>query len=387
MPLRDFLFRFQRALPQPFVSGNRVTLLVDGGAYFSNLLDALRNATRTAFLETYIFEADQTGRRVSDALLDCAKRGVEVAVMYDGYGSISLDPSLPERLRRGGVKLLAFRPLSILRGVWPWTKRNHRKSLIVDSRIGIVGGQNISDDYAPREDGGRGWRDTAVRVEGPAVVQLEAMFRRTWTLYGGEPLVTHSVAPPSFPEGHQVRFLGNFARRDRAFIRRSYLLAILGAEKSIRICNAYFVPDRVFTRALIRAARRGVRVEVIVGAATDVLAALHLARGLYTKLLRSGVQVYEWHGRILHAKTAVIDGDWSTVGSSNLDNLSLFRNLEVNAGILGEGIAREMEEQFEIDAARSTKIELDAWSKRPIVQRLIEWFFGLFRGLFSRSPH
>jgi cardiolipin synthase len=214
-------------------------------------------------------------------------------------------------------------------------------------------------------------------------VQLEAMFRRLWATYRGAQLTTSSHTPEPYPEGHQVRFLGNFARRDRAFIRKAYIMSILGAEKTIRICNAYFVPDRVLTRALIRAARRGVRVEIIIGAATDITAVLHMSRGLYSRLLLNGIKVFEWHDRILHAKTAVIDGVWSTIGSSNLDNLSSFRNLEVNATILGERMGGALDDQFEIDRARSTAILPELWARRPWVQRIVEWFFGHFRGLFS----
>jgi cardiolipin synthase len=383
LALRDFFRRFQRALPLPFVAGNRVALLVDGGAFFKAVDEAIASAQRTVFVETYILRADKTGWRVANALADRARAGVECALVYDAYGSLGLDSALIDFLREAGVKTLDYRPISPFRGIWPWRKRIHRKSVIVDARIGIVGGQNICDDYAAVEDGGKGWRDTSVRVEGPAVVQLEAMFRRLWAESRGQELTTSSHTPEAYAEGHQVRFLGNFARRDRAFIRKAYILAILGAERRIRICNAYFVPDRVLTRALIRAARRGVRVEIIIGAATDVTAVLHMSRGLYSRLLLNGIKVYEWHDRILHAKTAVIDGEWSTIGSSNLDNLSSFRNLEVNATILGERIGGALDDQFEIDRARSTAILPELWARRPWVQRIIEWFFGHFRGLFS----
>lgn len=383
MAIRDFLRRFQRALPLPFVPGNRVTCLVDGGPFFSGIEEAIRSAARTVFVETYILRADKTGWRIANALIERSKAGVEVALCFDSYGSLGLDRALIDALNAAGVKTLEFRPISPLRGIWPWRKRIHRKSVIVDARIGIVGGQNICDDYAAIEDGGKGWRDTSVRVEGPAVVQLEAMFRRMWAEAKGAELTTASHAAEPFPEGHQVRFLGNFARRDRAFIRKAYVLAILGAEKSIRICNAYFVPDRVLTRALIRAAKRGVKTEIIIGAATDITAVLHMSRGLYSRLLFNGIKVYEWHDRILHAKTAVIDGEWSTVGSSNLDNLSSFRNLEVNATILGERVGGALDDQFELDRARSHPILPESWAKRPWVQRVIEWFFGHFRGLFS----
>lgn len=377
--LRRFLRRGFRAVPVPYLGGNRIAILIDGAQYFTALIEAINGATRTVFVETYILVADTTGWRVAEALAAAAKRGAEVAICWDGYGSFTLDWRLPKFLHDAGVKILVFRPVSIIKGVWPWTKRNHRKSVIVDGRLGMVGGQNISDDYAAVEDGGRGWHDTAVRVEGPAVTQLESMFRRMWMRYGGAPLHTLPDPPPVFSDGHEARFLGNFARRDRAFIRRSYLVAIIHAERSIRICNAYFVPDRVLTRALIRAAKRGVNVEIMIGAATDVLAVLHVSRSLYEKFLKNGIRVYEWTDRVLHSKTAVIDGMWSTIGSMNLDALSFFGNLEVNAGIVGDRIGRQMDEQFQLDLERSQRIELEMWKKRSLLQRIAEWFFGMFR--------
>lgn len=383
LALRDFLRRFRRSLPMPFVPGNRVSLLVDGRAFFDGIIAAIATAERNVLVETYILRADKTGWRVAAALAERAQAGVEVALCYDAYGSIGLDRTLIEYLNKAGVKTLEFRPISVWRGIWPWRKRNHRKSVIIDTRLGVVGGQNICDDYASIEDGGKGWRDTAVQIEGPSVAQLEAMFRRMWHEHDGAELKTTSQQPPTYAEGHQVRFLGNFARRDRSFIRKAYILAILGAEKHIRICNAYFVPDRVITRALIRAARRGVNVEIIIGAATDVQAVLHMSRGMYSRFLLNGIKVYEWSDRILHAKTAVIDNDWSTIGSSNLDNLSSFRNLEVNATILGPRVASALSDQFELDRARSRAIEPEKWAQRPWVQRIVEWFFSHFRGLFS----
>jgi cardiolipin synthase len=381
MALRALLRRGQRWLPVPYVGGNRVSLLVDGGAYFSALLHSISEARRSVFVETYIYVADKTGWRVAEALVERARAGVEVALIYDGYGSLTLDSKLVRYLRDGGVKTLVFRPISLLKGIWPWSKRNHRKSAIIDGRTGIVGGQNISDNYASIADGGHDWRDTGVRIEGPAVTQLEAMFRAMWSRFGGVPLASIPETTPPYPEGHDARFLGNFARRDRAFIRRQYMLAILQAERSIRIANAYFVPDRVLLRALIRAAKRGVKVELLIGAATDVVAVLHISRSLYAKFLKHGIAVYEWHDRVLHAKTAVIDGVWSTIGSSNLDTLSLFGNFEVNAVILGERVGRALEDQFDVDIARSRPILPDVWRRRPLIQRAAEWFFGLFRRL------
>lgn len=378
--LRDILRRALGQRPSsPYIAGNRIEVLVDGGPFYRALIEAIETSERYVFMESYIVAADQTGWRVAHALAERSRAGVEVAFSIDGYGSIALDTAYVDHLREAGVKVSIYRPISIVRGRLPWRRRNHRKMLVADGRIGIVGGMNISNDYAAVDDGGHGWRDTAVRVEGPAVAALESMFRRLWVESGGVDLQSVHVAAPAFPGGDEVRFLANFGRRDRSFVRRAYLLAIVAAERSIRIMNAYFLPDRVLLRALVRAAKRGVKVEIIVAGATDVKVALYATRSLYGRFLANGIQVYEWCERILHAKVAVIDGQWTTIGSSNLDALSSFRNLEVNAGILGARIGAAMEDQFEVDRARSNAIVAEEWRKRPLWMKVIEAICGLLR--------
>ncbi len=364
MALRDILVRGFSRKVSPFQPGHRVELLVDGGPFFDRFVAAIEAAEHYVLIESYIVAADETGWRVANALAERARAGVEVAVMYDGYGSITLDEDYGQ-----------FRPLSLSKRIWPWSQRNHRKILVVDGRVGIVGGMNIASEYDSVDRGGEGWRDTAVCVEGPAVKHLEQMFRLLWRHEKAERLTSTPLAPPEYPDGEEVRFLGNYARRDRAFIRRAYLLAITSAKSSVRIMNAYFIPDRVIRAALVRAAKRGVLVEVIVGGSTDVKPALYATRALYSKFLKAGVRIYEWRDKVLHAKTAVIDGEWSTVGSSNLDYLSSFRNLEVNAGIAGRRVGTVMEQQFEADRVRSQRIDLQLWRARPISWRFFEWFF------------
>jgi cardiolipin synthase A/B len=383
MALRDVLKRrLARVGLAPFVPGNRVEVLFDGGPFFGRLLDEIVAAQRYVFLESYIVVADATGWKVAHALADRARAGVEVALILDAYGSLTLDPGFVTFLREAGVKVLIFRPILMMTQRLPfWRRRNHRKLLVADGHVGIVGGMNISDDYAAIEDGGHGWHDCAVRIEGPAVATLEAMFRTLWRESGGPDLESVFREGATYPEGDQVRFIANFARRDRAYVRRAYLLAFLAAEKTIRIMNAYFIPDRVLLRSLIRAARRGVRVEVIVAAATDIKSIYYATRSLYSKMLRNGIEVYEWEERVLHAKIAVVDGAWSTIGSTNLDHFSSFRNLEVNAGILGERIGGELDDQFAVDRARSKKIDFAAWKKRPFWIKVVEWWCGLFRKL------
>jgi cardiolipin synthase len=381
--IRASLKRWRERHATPFVGGNRVLLLKDGGPYFAELLAAIGGAKSYILLETYILAGDQTGWRIARALAAKAKEGVEVALACDGYGSMGLDPYFAEFLLDAGVRLFVFHPISILRRRWPWSKRDHRKLCVVDGRVGLVGGMNISDDYAALEDGGRGWRDWAVRIEGPAVEQLDRLFRRFWKRYRRRhPLRSAPLPAPTFPGGHVVRFVANFARRDRAEIRREYLRAIAAAERQVRLTAAYFTPDRGLLRALVRAARRGVRVELITAGATDVWLSRSIARGLYGPLLKAGVDIFEWNEVILHAKAAVIDSRWSTIGSANLNHRTYLMDYEVNATILGPEVATALEDQFDVDRRRSLAVTNEVWRARPLLERALSGFLGLFRRLF-----
>lgn len=349
---------------------------MDGGPFYRRLLQAIASARRYVLVETYIWESDETGWKVARALAARARAGVEVAVCYDGFGSDGLTDDFLAFMDRAGMKRLAYRPVSLLEGSWPWSRRDHRKLVVVDGRVGVVGGMNLANDYAATEDGGGGWRDTSVCVRGPAVAQLESMFRVLWVREGGVPLRTR----PARTDGRgsmAVRFLANFHRSERPLVRRAYLEAIGQARRRIRICNAYFFPDRVLRRALVQAARRGVLVELIVPATSDVRPAVYASRSLYGRFLRHGIGIYEWYQTVLHAKTAVIDGDWSTVGSSNLDPFSSFVNLEVNATVRSRRFGEVMDRQFELDRAVCRRIELARWKKRSWTQRFIELFFRL----------
>ncbi|HVY47773.1 MAG TPA: phospholipase D-like domain-containing protein, partial [Minicystis sp.] len=258
------------------------------------------------------------------------------------------------------------------------TRRDHKKSLVVDGRVGFTGGMNVSDDYAPVELGGHGWRDTHLRLEGPAALELEYFFLRTWRRGGGAPLDEARYG------GHggrradpKVRIVSNDLRHGRTDIREMYRSAITGAEQRIYLTNAYFLPTIRLLGNLTAAARRGVDVRIVVAGTTDVSAVLYASRALYQKLLKAGVRIYEWKGRVLHAKTAVIDGRWSTVGSSNLDYQSLRHNLEVNAVVEDAHFAAAMERMFLDDLAHCEEIRYEAWDRvRMPWERAASW--GLF---------
>ncbi len=350
------------------VGPNRVALLRDGFQAYPAMLEAIARATSTICLETYIFKDDTTGLRFINALVERARAGVEVLVMYDSWGSTLSDESLA-RMAAAGVKVKSFGPVPFTaklgRILARLLRRNHRKSLVVDGAVGFTGGLNIADDYAAVEDGGAGWRDTHLRLVGPSALELERLFLSTWRQYRGPAFDAQRFERPAPAAQARLRIVGNDFPLDRKGIRRAYVEAFSRARSSIFLTHAYFLPPAKVLNALLTASRRGVRVAIILAATTDVKLVLFAARGLYAKLLKAGVEVYEWQsGRVLHAKTAVSDSLWATVGSSNLDPLSLRQNLEVNALVIDAEFARALERLFLEDlrqCRRVTQETVRAW--------------------------
>lgn len=341
------------------------------------MLDAIEAARGTVCLETYILRDDAVGRRFLKALEAKARAGLEVLLMYDWWGS-DVNAQTLSSLKSSGVKVLSFRPFrftgSLGRLFVHGFRRNHRKALIVDGLVGFTGGLNISDDYASVADGGRGWRDTHVRIVGPSAQALEQLFLNTWRANGGPRQRSELFVRPRTAGCARLRIIGNDFALDRKGIRRAYLDAFSHARKSIFLTQAYFIPPAKILKAMIRASRRGVRVAVILAAATDVKLVLYAARGLYGRLLRHGIAVYEWRGPILHAKTAVVDAYWSTVGSANLDAMSLRQNLEVNAVFEDAPLASAVEAMFFEDLMQCDHITLDTVRGYGFIHRLVSWF-------------
>ena len=366
------------------IGTTRAALLKDGLQAFPAMLEAIAAARKTICFETYILCGDVTGKKFAEALKERSRNGVDVNLIFDGWGSSVSDEFLLD-LTLNGVRTLNFQPVRFFgrmgRVLARLKRRNHRKSLTVDGVVGFTGGLNISDDYAAVDHGGRGWRDTHVRLEGPVAADLQRLFLQTWRRYRGASIDETRYAQPKVPPGG-VKILGNEFRSDRKHIRTAYVAAMHSAQRNIYLTHAYFVPPSKFVRELTRAARRKVRVAVILAAATDVRLVLWAARGLYSRLLKAGVEVYEWEGRILHAKTAVVDGRWSTVGSTNLDSLSLRQNLEVNAVIDDPSFAAAVERMFEEDLPSCTRITREWLRDLPLSERILSWFaFQLRRWL------
>lgn len=369
------------ATRQPYaearVGPNRVALLKDGYQAFPAMLAAIASARSTICFETYILKDDELGLRFLGALTERARAGVEVLLMYDYWGSEVADETLTE-LKSAGVKTHIFRPWkyfgSLARAFSKMSRRNHRKSLIVDGEIGFTGGLNISNDYAAVIDGGAGWRDTHLRIIGPDAQSLERLFLTTWQQNKGQPIDAKRFVRPRFAGCEKLRVVGNDFALDRKGIRRAYDEAFQKAKSRICVTNAYFLPPAKIVRELVAAARRGVKVTVILAGTTDVKLVLYAARGLYPRLIKNGIEVYEWAaGRVLHAKTAVVDGTWATVGSSNLDPLSLRQNLEVNAIVTEPAFAAALERLFLEDLAQCERITLDDVKRYDVVQRVLSW--------------
>lgn len=358
------------------VGTHRLTLLKDGGQTFSSMLAAIASARRTICFETYILRSDRTGWRFAEALAERARAGVEVSVLYDYWGS-SVSSAMLEALHKAGVRTLAFHPLRFSGRrrelIGRVTRRDHRKSLVIDSRVAFTGGVNISDDYAALEDGGAGWRDTHLRIEGPAALEIEYFFLRTWRRARGKPVNERLYGGEGRRPDPRVSVITSDLRRGQLGIREAYREAFASAKERIFITNAYFLPTLRFIHELVEAARRGVDVRIMVGGTTDVPAVLYASRSIYEVLMAAGVRLFEWQGRVLHAKTAVIDGWWSTVGSSNLDHQSLRHNLEANAIIASEPFAGALEAMFHQDLEHCEEIVPERWLRRPAWARAASW--------------
>lgn len=375
----------------PLSKGNKVTLLIDGPATYAAMFEAIQNAKNNINLETFILENDEIGRKFTGLLLRKQAEGVQVNIVYDSVGSFKTPESLFKRMRDGGIQVVEFNPVNPLKahGHWLLKHPDHRKILIVDGKVAIIGGINISKVYSGRLSGRykvKGaplpWRDTDIQIEGPAVTEAQKLFLVTWRKQNGPKLDEASYLPEQKEYGKAlVRVVGSTPGQSNRITFIVYVAAITFAENSIHLTNAYFIPDDQTLDAFTDAARRGVDVKIIIPSTSDSSLSINAARYNYAELLKSGVKIYERRNVILHAKTAVIDGVWSTVGSTNLDYWSLLSDDEVNAVILNREFAVEMEKVFARDLAESDQIQGDTWRKRPLVQKMKESFAHMFSHL------
>lgn len=388
---------FEEAIAgHPLSVGNDAELLVDGPATLQAMLDAIASARQRIRFESYIFEAGETGERFAQALLERGAAGVDIALIVDSVGILGQPKAFFERLRDGGVRVLEFNPVNPLaaKAGWSVNDRDHRKLLVVDGRIAFVGGVNVSGVYsagssssgsskglsgsadapATGQEKDLPWRDTHLRLAGPVAADFERLFHDTWERQHGEPLPPPPAGTPARRGDALVRAIGSSPQDEHAAIYATLVSAIAHARREVLLSNAYFVPDEQFLQTLEDAARRGVKVRMVLPGHSDSTLVFHAGRSFYDRLLKVGVELHERHDALLHAKTAVIDGVWSTIGSTNLDWRSFLHNQEVNAVVLGPAFGGRMRALFEDDVRRSQAITLEAWRRRSLGDRLMETF-------------
>ncbi len=375
----------EAATGSPLIYGNRTTLLFDGPQAMGAMQNAIRGAQDSINLETYIFDQDELGQQFAQLLIEKQMAGVQVNILYDSIGSLQTPKVFFDRMRAAGIKLIEFNPVNPLKrvGAWRLNNRDHRKILVVDGKIAFTGGVNITEDYSRSSlfrsgSGGRsstelGWRDTHIQIEGPAVAAMQLLFLDAWASQREGEILDREYFPPLPEVGDKlVRVLGS--KPDGDFeIYKAYLLAIQESRQSIHLTAAYFAPDVQLLEALKAAARRGVDVKVIFPSISDAGLVFQAGRSFYTELLDSGIKIYQLKASVLHAKTAVIDNTWSTVGSSNLDVRSFLHNSEVNLVILGTDFGATMESAFQEDLKNSLPVEKETWAQRPFSEHVKEW--------------
>jgi cardiolipin synthase len=364
----------------PMSEGNRVDILRNGVQIFPSMLAAIRGARRTINLEFYIYWDGEIGRTFAEALAERARAGVAVKVILDAVGSAGMSAQLIDFLRRNGIDMEWYHPLR-----WytlsRMNHRTHRKLLVVDGRVGFSGGVGIADVWQGDADSRDHWRDTVVRVEGPVVTQMQFAFMDNWIKSRGELLTGLDYFPEVERAGpHVTQVLKSSPSEGSSTVKLLYIISIVSARKSIYIANAYFVPDRDTIRALEGAVRRGVDVRVIVpGEETDVPIVRQASRLHYDTLLRRGIRIFEYQPTMMHAKTMVVDGLWTTVGSSNFDDRSFRLNDEVNVNVYDRETAALMETMFHEDLARSREVTLRKWFRRGIFDRVKERLAGVIK--------
>lgn len=374
----------------PLTAGNRVRLLQDGPATYQAMYAAIMAARDHINMETYILDDDEVGQRFAEALIARQTAGVQVNLIRDSVGTLGTPTEFFQKLTDSGVQVLEFNPINPLmsRKEWTLNQRDHRKLLIVDGHTAFLGGINISSVYSggsfrhgsraknnTESDPALAWRDTDLQLQGPVVAEFQKLFLAAWEKQKGEPLTGKNYFPPSGNVGpHRVRAIGSSPDDAFSLIYATLLSAIASSEASVNITNAYFAPDPQLLDALEAAAGRGVDVNLILPSQTDSWLVFHAGRNYYDRLLQAGVKIHERRGVILHSKTALIDGVWATVGSTNLDWRSFLHNYELNAVVLGPDFGEQVQAMFNRDLAMSDTITLEQWRRRPLDRRFSEWF-------------
>jgi cardiolipin synthase A/B len=367
----------------PIVGGNTVTILLNGEQIFPAVLESIRSARTSVTYAQYFYEDGPVARAVAEALADRCRAGLSVHVLLDGLGTLLMPVEYRDLMREAGCEVESFRP------VRPWSLhkanfRNHRRLLVVDGRVAFTGGSGVSDKWMG--DGRRQdhWRDTDIKVEGPAVEWLQAAFAENWLEVTGVALggPAYFLRPNPERGSVPVQVVRSSPSAGGSAMYTTFLLALASARRSIRITNPYFMLDAAMTEVLLERVRAGVTVEVLVPGAIDHQLVRQASRATWGDLLSGGVRFYEYKPALLHSKTMVIDGVWSTVGSTNLDNRSFALNEELNVITYDRGVAQRLEEAFAADLAHSEPVTIERWKRRGLRARLVELFVIPLRDQF-----
>lgn len=360
--------------PDELIAGNAVKVLNGGAEVFPAMLAAIESARARISLEMYIFSDDLIGQRFADALRAAVRRGVHVNLLYDFVGCRETPAAFFQALRAGGVHTVAYHRYRFWRPrFWQLLRRNHRKTLVVDGRVAITGGVNISDEWMAKADGGGGWSDAAIQVQGPAVATLEAIFLRTWNRRARKRArVDPATLPrPATAGDTRLAVIWNREIRDRFVIRRAALHAIGESRERVYVANPYFVPDRGVINALVRAVARGVAVRIIVPARSDAWLLDIASRATFGRLLAAGVRIWESFS-LIHTKALAVDRIFSSIGSYNFDHRSLAYNLEVVVNPLDEACNADVVKMLDGEISTGVELNPETFKNRPLLARLLE---------------
>jgi cardiolipin synthase A/B len=376
---KDFLYTLQSTCQAALHHGNRITCFTDGPAFYPAMLEAIRQAKRSINMECYIFVPGTIGRAFIDALSERARNGVNVTVVVDAIGSLSLWGRPVARLRAAGVRIKSYQALRWY-SLHRINNRTHRELLIVDGTVAFAGGAGIADwwmEPAPRRK--RPWRDTMARIEGPIVAALQGVAAENWLECCGEILSGRDYFPDLKPCGDTTAFVVKSSPSDRATASRvSFQMLIEGADHTVRIQTPYFLPDRAFRRALVEMARRGVQLTVVVpGRHTDQRWVRLASRRMWGRLLEAGIRIFEYQPAMTHAKVLIVDGLWAVIGTTNLDNRSFEHNDEVNVAMRDPAVAARLLQDYERDLEASTEVTLAKWKRRPIWEKVVGPFIWI----------
>ncbi len=376
-PLRpdgdDFLKIVQATCQSTVRGGNRVEIFTNGSRFYPAIHEAIAGAQASINLEAYIFSPGETADRLMEAMMERAKAGVEVRLVLDSIGSSGMRGAVLRRLEEAGVKVNFYQPMKWYR-LHRLNNRTHRELLVVDGRIAFTGGAGVADWWAKAHRGKPAWRDTMARIEGPIVGALQGVFVENWLECCGEILSGPRHWPPLEPAGDSCGMLVKSSPSDRATVSRvMFQMLIEGAVSDIDIETPYFLPDKSLRRALVRAARRGVAVRVIVpGSWTDQRLVRLASRRLYRDLLEAGVRIFEYRASMTHVKSLIVDSTWAVVGTTNVDNRSFEHNDEINVAFRDPSLAERLRRDFACDVEASDEITSTVWNARPLLEKLVE---------------